>query len=54
MGNKDIKIKLSSFKNSKHINVKGDGPYRGFGHFSLFSDPVELTTYTVILHLSTG
>ena len=37
-----IKIKLRSFKNSEHINEKKDGPYRGFGYLSLFSDPIAL------------
>ena len=35
----EIKIQLRSFKSSEHINEKGDGPYRGFGYLSLFSDP---------------
>ena len=39
-----IKIKLRSLKSSEHINEKGDGPYRGFGYFSLFSDPIDLAT----------
>ena len=34
------KIKLRPFKSSDHINDKGDGPYRGFGYLSLFSDPM--------------
>ena len=34
-----IKIKLRSFKSREHINEKKDGPYRGFGYLSLFSDP---------------
>ena len=25
---------------SDRINEKGDGPYRGFGYLSLFSDPL--------------
>ena len=29
---------------SLHINEKGDGPYRGFGYLSLFSDPIDLAT----------
>ena len=36
-----IKIKLRSFKSSEHFNEKGDGPYRGFGYLSLFSDPID-------------
>ena len=35
------KIRLRSFKSSEHINEKGDGPYRGSGYISLFSDPVD-------------
>ena len=40
------KIKLRSFKSSEHINEKGDGPYRGFGYLSLFSDPINLATWS--------
>ena len=40
------KIKLRSFKSSKHINEKGDGPYRGYGYLSLFSDPIDLATWS--------
>ena len=40
----DCKIKLRSFKRSEHINEKGDGPYRGFGCLSLFSDPIDFAT----------
>ena len=39
-------IKLSSFKSSEHINEKGDGPCRGFGYLSLFSDPTDLATWS--------
>ena len=51
-----IKIKLRSFKGSEHINKKGDGPYRGFGYLSLFSDPIDLVNMepkriTLIWHL---
>ena len=42
----DIKIKLRSFKSSEHINEKGDGPYCGFGYLSLFSDPIDLATWS--------
>ena len=51
------KIKLRSFKSSEYINEKGDGPYRDYNYLSLFSDPIDLTTYmdpkriTVILQL---
>ena len=49
---------------SEHINEKGDGPYRGFGYLSLFSDPKaaslnlkygdeELDTFTVMVQIST-
>ena len=41
-----IKIKLGSFKSSEHIKEKGDGPYRGFGYLSLFSDPIYLATWS--------
>ena len=36
------KIKLRCFKSSEHINEISDGPYRGFGYSSLFSDPLDL------------
>ena len=53
-----IKIKLRSFKSSEHIYEKGDGPYRGIGYSSLFSDPLngnmEPKRIAVILQLSTG
>ena len=42
----EIKIKLRSFKSSEHINEKGDGPYHGFGYLSLFSDPIDLATWS--------
>ena len=29
---------------SEHIKEKEDGPYRGFGYLSLFSDPIDLAT----------
>ena len=41
-----MKIKLGSFKSSEHIKDKGDGPYRGFGYLSLFSDPKDLATWS--------
>ena len=37
-------LKLRSFKSSEHINEESDGPYRGFGYSSLFSDPLDLAT----------
>ena len=40
------KIELRSFKIDEHINKKGDGPYRGFGYLSLFSDPIDLATWS--------
>ena len=40
------KIKPRSFKSSEHINEKGDGPYRGFGYLSLFSDPLDLAKWS--------
>ena len=30
---------------SEHIYEKDDGPYRGFGYSSLFSDPLDLATW---------
>ena len=45
-----IKIQLRSFESSKHINEKADGPYRGFGYLSIFSDSnLEPKTITVII-----
>ena len=41
-----IKIKLRSFKSSEYVYEKGDGRYRGFGYSSLFSDPLELLTWS--------
>ena len=38
------KIKQIFFESSVHINEKGDGPYRGFGYLSVFSDPIDLAT----------
>ena len=40
------KIKLRSFKGSEYICEKGDGPYRGIGYPSLFSDPLDLATWS--------
>ena len=54
--NNENKIKkLKSFRSNEHIYEKGVGPYRGFGYFSLVSDPIELAIWsqkriTVILH----
>ena len=28
------------------MDKKGDGPYRGFGYLSLFSDPTDLATWS--------
>ena len=39
-------IKLRSLKSDERINEKGDGPYRGFGYLSLFSDPKYLATWS--------
>ena len=33
--------KVRSFESTELINEKGDGPYRGCGYLSLFSDPVD-------------
>ena len=41
-----IKVKLRSFKSSEHINEKRNGPYRGFGYLSLFSDPLDLAKWS--------
>ena len=41
-----IKIKLRPFKSSEYINEKKDGPYRGFGNLSLFSDPLKLAKWS--------
>ena len=41
-----IKIKLGSIKSSEHFHEKRDGPYRGFGYLSLFSDPSDLATWS--------
>ena len=51
---KKIKIKLRSLKSSEHNNEKWGGPYYGFGHLSLFSDPLDLARNAVILQLSSG
>ena len=42
---KQNEIKLRSFMSSEHINEKMDGPYRGFGYLSVFSDPLDLATW---------
>ena len=42
----EIKIKLGSFKSNKRINEKRNGPYRGFGYLSLFSDPLSLAKWS--------
>ena len=43
---KPYKNKTESFKNSEHINEKNNGPYRGSGYLSLFSDPLDLATWS--------
>ena len=45
-GRLSIKIKLRSFKSSEYICEKGNGSYHGFGYSSLFSDPLELPTWS--------
>ena len=40
------KKELRSFKSSERINEEGDGPYHGFGSLSLFSDPVDLASWS--------
>ena len=35
-----------SFKSSEHFYEKGDGPYRGFVYSNLFSDPLDLATWS--------
>ena len=42
-----IKINLTFFKSSEHINEKEDGPYRGFDYLSLLIDPIDLTTWSL-------
>ena len=51
---KKIKIKLRSLKSSERNNDKWDGPYYGFGHLSLFSDPLGLARNAVILQVPSG
>ena len=41
-----MKIKLRSFKSSEYIYEKGDGPYLDFGYSSLFSEPLDLATWS--------
>ena len=41
-----IKTKLRSPKSNEHIYEKGDGPYRGFDYLSLFSDHIDLATWS--------
>ena len=41
-----IRNKHSSFKSSEYIDEKGGGPYRGFDYLSLFSDPIDLATWS--------
>ena len=48
------KNNMRSFKNSKRINEKWDGPYHGFGYLSLFSDTIDLATWSQRELLSTG
>ena len=43
----ELNIKQRSFKSSEHISEKGDGPYRGFGCLSHFSDPIDLATWSL-------
>ena len=40
------KIKVRFFKSSKHTNEKGDDPFRGFGCLSLFSETIDLATWS--------
>ena len=40
------KIKLRSFKSSERIHETKDGPYRAFDFSSLFSDPLDLATWS--------
>ena len=40
------KMILRSIKSSEHVNEKGDGPYRGFGYLSLFSDPIDFAAWS--------
>ena len=34
--------KFRSFKSRENIHKKEVGPYRGFGYYSLISDPIDL------------
>ena len=45
-GHLRIKIKMASFKSSEYICEKGDWPLRDFAYSSLFSDPLELVTWS--------
>ena len=45
---------LEDRREIENISEKGDGPYRGFGYLSLFSDHIDLASITVILYRSTG
>ena len=44
----EIKIQLRSVKNIEHINEEGGGLNRGLGYLSLFSDPIDLATCSLI------
>ena len=41
-----IRTKLRSFKSGDYINGKGNGSYHGIGYLSLFSDPIDLATWS--------
>ena len=45
IANRIKKQQPRSFKSSGHINEKSDGPYRGFGYLSLFSDLLDLAKW---------
>ena len=47
--NSKLILKLRSSKSTEYIYEKGDGPYRDFGHLSLFSDPIDLAKTSGII-----
>ena len=42
----NIKKQNGSFKSIEHIDEKGNGQNCGFGYLSLFSDPIDLATWS--------
>ena len=37
---------IANKNQSEYINEKGDGPYRGFGYLSLFSNALDLAKWS--------